>query len=484
MGAAQDLKPDDLTSSAFLELRRAIIALAEGAPTRIDLADEQLATALRTVEGQLFTATSQPPSAADAGRAGDSAGIGVFVMVRADRFEALRSRVGDHIAGGVVSALRDQILSAGLEAKVGRLGRGVVDFTFYAPNLTAAEDILTALHETLEQPVDVEGEVFALPITIGAAAIKNERSIVQASQQAEQALVQAEVAGAKLIIFCERQRADASERLQLMRDLRAGLSSNELGLAYQPKLNVRTDRIDSLEALVRWTHPIRGNVPPDHFIELAEDTGDIRRITEQVLALAIEDQAALNASGNALCTYINLSGRLVADEGFCRWMLQACAGAAGRIGVEITETAVIADPDRALRNLHTIAEAGISIAIDDYGSGLSSLAYLKALPANELKIDKAFVLGLSSSHRDPLIVRSTIDLAHALQMEVTAEGVDDPTALALLRVMGCDRAQGFLISRPLALEALLTFLQDHADGRRDGVSISHPLLSLSKAAQR
>ena len=115
--------------------------------------------------------------------------------------------------------------------------------------------------------------------------------------------------------------------------------------------------------------------------------------------------------------------------------------------MEITETAVISHPDVALRNLRAFADAGIGVAIDDYGSGLSSLAYLKMLPAGELKIDKAFILGLTSSHRDPLIVRSTIDLAHALEMEVTAEGVDDPTALALLQVMGCDRVQGFHIGQ-------------------------------------
>ena len=138
----------------------------------------------------------------------------------------------------------------------------------------------------------------------------------------------------------------------------------------------------------------------------------------------------------------------------------------GRIGFEITETAVIGDPDAALANLRDFTQAGIRIAIDDYGSGLSSLAYLKQLPAHELKIDRLFVSGLTDSHRDPLLVRSSIDLAHALEMEVTAEGVDDAMSLSLLRVMGCDLLQGYFISPPLPLDGLTSFLDDASQAER------------------
>ena len=129
-------------------------------------------------------------------------------------------------------------------------------------------------------------------------------------------------------------------------------------------------------------------------------------------------------------------------------------------GFEISETSVIRDPESAIRNLQIFADIGIVIAIDDYGAGLSSLAYLKQLPASELKIDKLFVTQLTSSNRDPLIVRSTIDLAHALEMEVVAEGVETPSAMALLSVMGCDMIQGFLVSRPIGIDALLPFLAE------------------------
>jgi EAL domain-containing protein (putative c-di-GMP-specific phosphodiesterase class I) len=150
---------------------------------------------------------------------------------------------------------------------------------------------------------------------------------------------------------------------------------------------------------------------------------------------------------------------MVADEGFAAWLLEELSRAPrGALGLEITETAVIDEPQKALRNLQAFADAGLEIAIDDYGSGLSSLSYLKQLPAHELKIDKLFISHLTSSHRDPLLVRSTIDLAHALGMKVTAEGVEDATTLALLRMMGCDLAQGYLISQPLSLDELSAFL--------------------------
>ena len=217
--------------------------------------------------------------------------------------------------------------------------------------------------------------------------------------------------------------------------------------------------IDSVEALIRWKHPDRGIVPPDHFIGLAEETGAIADVTRWVVQKAVADHKLMSAAGQAVPIYVNLSGRLVADAEFTRWLLTQIAELpAGDLGLEITETAIISDPKHALANLQILAEAGAPIAIDDYGAGLSSLAYLKQLPATELKIDRLFVMGLTSSHRDPLLVRSTIDLAHALEMEVTAEGVENGPTLALLRTMGCDLIQGFFIARPMPLEDLQRLL--------------------------
>ncbi|OXE36725.1 MAG: hypothetical protein CGW95_06035 [Phenylobacterium zucineum] len=268
----------------------------------------------------------------------------------------------------------------------------------------------------------------------------------------------------KVVGFREEDRTKAAARLLMLGDLRRAISGDELFLVYQPKLNTRSNTIHSVEALIRWNHPVRGLIPPDEFIGAAEETGLVADLTRWVLVRAIEEQALLAEHGHSIEVYINLSGRLVADKGFIDWAIETIATRAeGQIGIEITETAVIDDPETALAHLHALADAGIKIAIDDYGSGLSSLAYLKQLPANELKIDQMFISGLTSSHRDPLLVRSTIDLAHALEMVVTAEGVNNPGALALLRMMGCDHVQGFMISKPVTLTDLEIFLSTEVE---------------------
>ena len=257
---------------------------------------------------------------------------------------------------------------------------------------------------------------------------------------------------------------------QLGEDLDAAIVRNQLFLEHQPKLRSRTGAIESVETLVRWRHPERGLVGPSEFIGIAEERGEIRRITEWVIRQTIVEQRSLAACGHAIACSVNISAFLLADRDFATWALDTIRTASGPIGLEITETAMIADPAGALRNLHLFADAGIRIAIDDYGAGLSSLAYLKQLPAHELKIDRMFISGLSTSHRDPLLVRSTIDLAHALDMEVTAEGVDSAAAMALLRVMGCDFVQGYLIAKPMPLGELRTFL----DTRDSAADISLP----------
>ena len=193
---------------------------------------------------------------------------------------------------------------------------------------------------------------------------------------------------------------------------------------------------------------------PDAFVGMADESGDIVEIAHWTLETVVAHQRALMAKGRDLCLFINISGRLLTDRAFIDAVCNEAISAGANIGFEITETSVIRDPESAIANLHRCRDAGIRLAIDDYGSGLSSLSYLKRLPAQELKIDKQFILDLTSSHRDPLIVRSTIDLAHALDMSVTAEGVESPSALALLRVMGCDAAQGFLIGKPQPISNL------------------------------
>ena len=241
-------------------------------------------------------------------------------------------------------------------------------------------------------------------------------------------------------------------------DVGRGIRAGEFRLVYQPKLHVRRNRIDSAEALIRWDHPDEGLMLPDRFIEQSEISGSIAALTLWTMQQAIADQQAFRLLGHSLRIFVNLSAQLLTEEATVATLCDLARTSGADIGIEVTERSVIADPDLAFANIRRLREVGLCIAIDDYGSGLSSLTYLKQIEADELKIDKSFITSLGTSHRDPLIVRSTIDLAHALGMAVTAEGVETPAAHALLSVMGCDMVQGYLIGRPMKPEAFIDYL--------------------------
>lgn len=275
-------------------------------------------------------------------------------------------------------------------------------------------------------------------------------------------------------------------RRRVLTDLRPALAVGDVRLHYQPKLCLRTGRVVGVEALLRWEHRHLGAIPPGAVITALETSNLLFHLTSWVLARAIADQARLKESGHDLVVYINVSSILLADERFTALVRAVARQASGRIGFEITETAFIMDHAVAAANLAIFVSLGFSVSIDDYGSGLSSLAYLKEFPASELKIDRMFVSSLTSCHRNPLIVRSTIDLAHALGMKIVAEGVESLATLALLRAMGCDMIQGFIVSPALPFEELKSFIEraDYRHLLNDAVvSISASKAFWSRAEQ-
>jgi len=245
------------------------------------------------------------------------------------------------------------------------------------------------------------------------------------------------------------------ERLSLMGDLRHALEQGGVHLHYQPKLNLQEGRIDSAEGLIRWRHPIVGPVSPDAFIALAEETGNIRRVTRWALATGIAQASRWKAEGHAIRVSINVSARDLDDPDLPRritGLLEAYGVAPTQIVLEITESAIMGKPDAAIAVLRRLADAGIDLAIDDFGVGQSSFAYLRRLPVRELKIDKTFITQLAHLREDRIIVSSIVELGHHLGYRVTAEGVDDAGALAYLRDIGCNHAQGYLIAPALQVE--------------------------------
>ena len=383
-----------------------------------------------------------------------------------DRFKEINDSFGhacgDEVLRGVAAVLREACDGGEFAARVG--GDEFTILQSGAAQPGAAERLAERLLAGFERRAELA--TAGVGVSIGVAIFpKDARDPQSLRHHADLALYRAKQDGRGRARFFAQLRPgaardDGTGLLPLPMKLAAALEAGDLRLHYQPKLRTRANTIDGVEALIRWQHPIRGLIPPDLFIPVAERVGQIRQLTEWTLAQAIDDQRALAAAGHDLPVYVNISARLLGDAAFVEAALAIAGRRTGVIGFEITETAVIDDPEHALAHLHRFVAAGLKIAIDDYGAGMSSLIYLKQLPAHELKIDRAFVSELTRSHRDPLLVRSTIDLAHALGLEVTAEGVETPAALALLRVMGCDLAQGYLVARPMPLDALIAFMDD------------------------
>jgi len=394
----------------------------------------------------------------------------VVALAEIANFAGLRRHLGRLCADRLIDALIDRAIASVPGLRGAAAGRTVAEFELGTTDLAGSEDVIEMLRAALAVPFDVDGEQHHLEITLaGAAAPVGSTEDVRLVEEAEGALEQARTEF-RTVMRDLSAGSPAFDRLSLIRDLPNAIARGEMFLQYQPKVHVRRQEISSAEALVRWQHPRRGLILPGDFITIAEESRQIGALTLWTLDQVIADQRTLRGEGRDLTIFINISAQLLGDAAFVATACRKVREGGARIGFEITETAVIRDPQSAIANLRKFDEVGITIAIDDYGAGLSSLAYLKQLPARELKIDKMFILQLTSSNRDPLIVRSTIDLAHALDMEVTAEGVETQAALALLTVMGCDMVQGYLLSRPISFGPFREFLRDNnlklgGDGR-------------------
>lgn len=383
-----------------------------------------------------------------------------LILTEISNFDVLRRHLGRARADVLIGDIAVRIGEILPDARTEIAGRKLLEVAFESDARLALDVAVAALEAAFDRSFDIDGESHVVHVQFGAAAtnrLGDDDDDVRLVEEAERALNDARAERSAIARNVTGSIA-AIDEAELARDLRAAIDDEQLFLQYQPKIHLRKQQITSVEALVRWNHPTRGLVLPGDFIPIAEQSRDIVALTLWTIRRSIRDQATLSAQGHDLRIFINIAGALLADDRFVR---QACAlveSSGASLGFEITETSVIRDPESAIANLKVFADIGIVISIDDYGAGLSSLAYLKQLPARELKIDKLFVTQLTSSNRDPLIVRSTIDLAHALEMEVVAEGVETPAAMALLSVMGCDMIQGYLISRPINLDALVHFL--------------------------
>ncbi len=255
---------------------------------------------------------------------------------------------------------------------------------------------------------------------------------------------------------------DASN-LALIAELRAAIESDQLVLYYQPKVAVNSGRVDAVEALVRWRHPTLGLLQPDRFIPQAEQTDLIDHLTAWVVQRALRDVKNFGPSFEGLTVAVNVSARNLSDPNFASSIVEALDAAdvaPHRLYIEVTETALMTDPLRAAGVLGELDRAGVRLSIDDFGTGQTSLSYLSTLPIHELKIDRSFITDMLDHHGHAAIVNSIVDLGHNLGFTVVGEGVETRTVMDELASAGCDVAQGFLFTRPVPVEDLVTWLRD------------------------
>jgi len=281
-------------------------------------------------------------------------------------------------------------------------------------------------------------------------------------RRAQIALEDSEEARGRVALYRPGRDEEHRRRLALAADLRRAIERGELSLLYQPKVSVATRTVSSFEALVRWTHPQLGSISPAEFVPIAERTGSSRRLTSWVLGAAVRQMAEWRRAGLVLDVAVNLSAPDILDPTLGEEILRALEKSSiqpQNLALEITESAAMRDAPLAARHMQLLRAAGIRFAIDDYGTGYSSLSQLSRLPVDELKIDRSFMLHAHERRDDETIVRSTIELAHSMGLKVVAEGVETAQGWNLLRRLGCDYAQGYLVSRPMPVAEVEPFVR-------------------------
>jgi EAL domain-containing protein (putative c-di-GMP-specific phosphodiesterase class I) len=332
-----------------------------------------------------------------------------------------------------------------------------------------ARRVADAVARALEMKLTLVGHVVEVRASSGVAVCPDHgHDPAQLLQRAEVAMRAAKKDQLTSVIWDDRYDENGEKRLSLMSDLKRAVDNEELALIYQPRVPLRESGEHYVEALLRWQHPTRGLVQPSEFVPLAEQTGFIRTITQWVLDHAIAQCAQWRNRGLPMNVSVNISPNDLIGGELTPRLAQAfekegCS--AGWITLEVTENAIVGEPGHALKSLERLKQLGCKLALDDYGTGYSSLAYLRRLPLDELKIDKSCTMGMATDASDALIVRSTIELAHKLGLTVVAGGVEDDATLNQLRELGCDAVQGFLLSRPLAAEDVPTWVRESSWAR-------------------
>jgi len=388
-----------------------------------------------------------------------------LLLLDLDRFKEVNDSLGHHVGDlllvKVGSRLHQHVRDGDLLARLGGDEFAVLlDDAGHQEAVTAAVKLRNALAE----PFELQGSALHTGVSIGIALFPDDGpDLSSLLRKADIAMYKAKTSGDGHHLYSSVDDAEGENKLRMVEELRAALNSDQLILHYQPKIDLATGDVHSVEALVRWEHPTRGLLYPDAFLALAEESGLMRTLTQVVLDVALDQAAAWLRRGQRLTVAVNLSASSLVDATLPDQvvaLLDARDLPPEVLQLEITEEFLMADRDRARNILTLLRKVGIQISVDDFGTGYSSLSYLRDLPVDELKLDRSFVFPMAGDARAAALVASTIGLAHSLGLRMVAEGVEDDVAYAELVRLGCDQAQGYHMSRPVPAPELDRWLRN------------------------
>ncbi len=396
---------------------------------------------------------------------GTTGAMFAVMLMDLDRFKEVNDTLGHHYGDQLLKQLGPRLQACvGPEGLVARLGGD--EFAILSPRTTdpnAYNQVARRLLAFVQRPLEVDDVSLEVGASIGIARFPLDgRDATELMRCAEIAMYAAKGAQSGCALFAPAQDRHSMHRLNLVSDVRRAIDAGEIVVHYQPQVGLDDMRVQGVEALARWQHPTFGVLPPSAFIGAVEQTGLIGPLTRHVLNQAIAQCAAWRTAGHELTVAVNLSVRNLLDHDLptqIERMLREHELPPRALKIELTESMIMSDPDRARATLARLSKLGVGISVDDFGTGYSSLHNLQRLPIDELKIDKSFVMPMLKDESNLIIVRSTVNLGHDLGLQVIAEGVEDERTLLRLCSFGCDLIQGFHVSRPQPADALDAWLE-------------------------
>lgn len=403
------------------------------------------------------------------------------MIISIQRFDEIRNTLGYSIGEDLIKTIVPCLQNAAPKSSmIARLS--TVSFALIITHSDEGEPLKIAQHllAMFTEPMHMGDVAIDVSLQIGMATYPVDAQDVESLlRRTNIASLQARENLDHIARYDAEKDSHNADQLSLMGELRRGIDSGEVAFHYQPKIDIASGKISHVEALVRWTHPTRGFISPDDFIPMAEQTGQIQHLTLWGLEEAIKQCRLWRDQHFDINMAINLSAHDLTNNQLpkiIKKLLDKYKVRPEWLVLEVTESAVMKDPELALYVLYALNGMGLTLSIDDYGTGYSSMSYLKKLPVQEIKIDKSFVLNLATNKEDEIIVRSTISLGHNLGLKVTAEGVEDEISYKMLKDFGCDLAQGYLFSKALPVDALNTFIKSSPYGLGDSSNVTsiHP----------